>query len=112
MLEVVKPKSKPAVKRTVKPKVISKPKAEPKVVPTIVTNANFQVQVKFRGQKALISCGDGQKKDFAEMIMMKFKTAQFCRIENDAGVKGVFQAKKEGSINCKLNTSEEKILCQ
>ena len=110
--EVVKPKpkAKTTIKRTPKPKVIAKPK--PKLAPTIVSSADFQVQIKFRGQKGMVSCGDGQKKDFAEMIMMKFKTAQSCRIENEDGARGVITARKEGSINCKLDASEEKILCK
>lgn len=106
----LKQKAKTTIKRTPKPKVIAKPK--PKLAPIIVSSADFQVQIKFRGQKGMVSCGDGQKKDFAEMIMMKFKTAQSCRIENEDGARGVITARKEGSINCKLDASGEKILCK
>jgi cytoskeletal protein RodZ len=70
----------------------------------------FQLQVKFRGQEAKISCGDGQQAEFVDVIMLTFSNQYYCRVENNDGLKGLVHARKAGVVNCKVK--EDKISCR
>lgn len=78
-------------------------------VSATIQGGDFDVQIKFRGVTAKLTCGDGQTKEFAEVVTMTFKSQTTCRVTTEDGQVGVALANKPGSINCKL--VDDKVQC-